>query len=98
MEQFPKANEGNEQERPRLDINLSGPDGNVFMVIGMARRQLEGEALKEFNRTISEATQAGRKTTYDDILGIVSSYMELTDTSSTYAAYAPQPPQTEEQT
>ncbi|SRR6266487_154137 len=98
MEQFPQANEGNEPERPRLDVDLRGPDGNVFMLLALARRQLEGEALKDFNRTVWEATQAGAKTTYDDMLGIVNSFMTLTDTSATYPDYAPQPPQTEEQT
>jgi hypothetical protein len=46
MEQFPQANKGNEQERPRLEVDLSGPDGNVFMVIVLAGRQLEGEQLE----------------------------------------------------
>ncbi|HVB24077.1 MAG TPA: hypothetical protein VNG51_19220 [Ktedonobacteraceae bacterium] len=83
----------NEQERPRLDIDLSGPDGNVFMVIGMARQQLEEDTLKEFNREIWEATQHGSGKKYADILGIVNSYMDLIDTSGMYEAYAPKPPE-----
>lgn len=90
MEQQPEANE---QQQPRLDIDLSGPDGNVFMVITRARQQLEGNALVGFNEDIHMATQPGVGTTYADILDIVNSYMTLTDTSATYEAYAPKPPE-----
>ena len=92
MERSPQGNEKNEPERPRLDIDLAGPDGNVFNVIGKARAVLEGDARKEFNQVIWEAAQRGSGKTYMDILGIVNSYMDLTDISGTYEMYAPNPP------
>ncbi len=91
MEDFPQSNE-NEQERPRLDVDLSGPDGNVYMVITKAREQLTGKALMGFNEDIWMATQVGAGKNYTDILDIVNSYMTLTDTSAMYEAYAPKPP------
>lgn len=84
MERSPQ---NNEQERPRLDIDLQGPDGNVFMLFIRARAQLEGDALKAFNREVWDATQAGSGKKYGDILAIVDSYMELMDTSGLYPAY-----------
>lgn len=90
MEQVPQ---NNEQERPRLDIDLQGPDGNVFVVLMQARGQLEGAALMAFNEDIRMAIQSGMGTKYEDILYIVNSYMTLTDTSTTYEAYAPKPPE-----
>ncbi|SRR5581483_4358108 len=88
MEQLPQHNEvGYEPERPRLDIDLRGPDGNVFMVIGMARQQLEGEQLKAFNRDIWEATQPDSGKTYQDILSLVDTYTDFLDTSDLYPQY-----------
>lgn len=88
MEQLPHSEEvGYEPQRPRLDIDLRGPDGNVFMVIGMARQQLEGEQLKIFNRAIWEATQSGSGKTYQDILSIVDTYTDFLDTSDLYPQY-----------
>jgi hypothetical protein len=90
MEQVPSYNNAQEAQRPHLDIDLAGPDGNVFIVIGMARRQLEGEALKEFNRTIWESTQQGSNIKYDGILAVVNSYTDLLDTSNMYPQYGPE--------
>ncbi|MDQ2906223.1 MAG: hypothetical protein M3Y81_22105 [Chloroflexota bacterium] len=90
MEKFPQGSEQYEQERPRLDIDLSGPDGNVFMVMGMARRTLDGDTLKAFNQAIWEATQVGSGKTYNDILALVNSYTDLLDTSNSYPQYGPE--------
>ncbi len=92
MEQFPQANE-EEQPRPRLDLDLSGPDGNVFDVVMLAREKLEGDARTKFDLAIREATQPGAGKKYDDILSIVNSHMDLTDTSGLYPQYAPKPPE-----
>lgn len=90
MEQSPQ---NNEQERPRLDIDLSGPDGNVFDVVMLAREQLEGDARTLFERAINEAMQPGAGKKYEDILAIVNSHVALTDTSEMYPQYAPKPPE-----
>jgi hypothetical protein len=87
MERSPQGNESDEQVRPRLDIDLQGPEGNVFILFIRAREQLEGDALKSFNKEIWDVTQIGSGKKYDDILAIVNSYMELTDTSGLYPAY-----------
>lgn len=86
MEQLPQNNEG-EQVRPRLDIDLQGPEGNVFILFIRARAELGGDELKSFNKEIWDATQHGSGKTYNDILAIVNSYMELIDTSGLYPAY-----------
>ena len=62
----------------------------------MARAKLEGDARKELNQVIWEATQQGSGRTYNDLLAIVNSYMDLTDTSGLFEAYAPQPPEPQE--
>lgn len=75
-------------ERPTLTLDLSGPEGNVFVVMSLARTLLSGEPLMDFNRAIGEATliTAGKK--YEDILAIVNSYVRLIDRSALYPAYA----------
>lgn len=91
-EQFPQ-NTDEEAQRPRLDIDLSGSDGNVFDVVILARNKLEGDARTQFDLAIREATQPGAGKKYDDILAIVNSHMDLTDTSGLYPQYAPKPPE-----
>src|SRR2546427_3531021 len=74
-------------ERPTLTLDLSGPEGNVFVVISLTRARLSGEPLMAFNRAIGEATliTAGKK--YTDILAIVNSYVRLVDWSGLYPEY-----------
>jgi hypothetical protein len=74
-------------ERPTLAIDLSGPDGNVFMVIGHARSLLTGHMLEHFNHDIRAAMQPGADKEYADILAITNKYVRLVDTSGTYPEY-----------
>ncbi len=87
MEQAPQNNSEEEYHRPYLDIDLSGPDGNVFNVISMARQHLTGHALASFNQTLWQWTEVGSGKKYDDILALVNDYMDLQDTSDTYPQY-----------
>jgi hypothetical protein len=75
-------------ERPKLVLDLSGPDGNVFMVIGHARQLLTGLMLEHYNDDIRAAIapDAGKK--YKDILAIVDTYVSLEDTSGTHPDYS----------
>lgn len=75
-------------ERPLLSLDLSGPDGNVFMVLGLARALLEGEALERFNHDTQAARQPEARKRYEDILEIVNSYVRLVDRSGLYPQYA----------
>lgn len=75
-------------ERPLLSLDLSGPDGNVFMVLGHARALFEGEALERFNHDTCEARQPGANKQYKDILEIVNLYVRLVDRSGLYPEYA----------
>ena len=91
MEQQPNKSEDlNDYQRPQLDIDLSGPEGNVFIVIMRAREQLEGPALMGFNVDTRMAMQPGLGTRYEDILDIVNGYTDLLDTSGMYPQYGPQ--------
>lgn len=74
-------------ERPLLSLDLSGPDGNVFVVIGRAREKLTGLLLEHFNTDIGTATLIDEGTTYKDILAIVNKYVRLVDNSGLYPEY-----------
>jgi hypothetical protein len=76
------------EERPTLMVDLSGPDGNAFIVITLARALLSGQPLTEFNRAIGQATLMLPGKQYEDILAIVNTYVRLTDASGLYAQYA----------
>src|SRR5438874_10933684 len=75
-------------DRPILTLDLAGPEGNVFVVIGAARAKLTGLMLEHFNTDIGTATLIDEGTTYKDILEIVNRYVRLIDRSGLYAEYA----------
>src|SRR5690349_694876 len=75
-------------DRPILTLDLQGPEGNVFIVIGRTRSMLSGLALEHFNIEIGIATLVQGVATYRDILAIVNKYVRLIDRSGLYAEYA----------
>ncbi len=75
--------------KPTLTLDLSGPDGNTFMVIGYARELLTGLLLEHYNEEVRAALAPGSGKTHEDILAIVNQYVTLVDTSGRYPAYAP---------
>jgi hypothetical protein len=75
-------------DRPILTLDLSGPEGNVFVVIGRARELLTGLMLEHFNTDIGKATLIDEGTTYKDVLAIVNKYVRLIDKSGLYTEYA----------
>lgn len=75
-------------DRPILSLDLSGPDGNVFVVISRTRELLTGLMLEHFNTDIGTATLIDEGTTYKDILAIVNKYVRLVDKSGLYTEYA----------
>src|SRR5436305_11582135 len=75
-------------DRPILTLDLSGPDGNVFVVISHARQLLAGLRLEHFNTDIGRATLIDEGTTYQDLLAIINRYVRLIDRSGLYAEYA----------
>ena len=88
MEQFPGDSEPYEPEWPRLDIDLSGgPDGDILHIIDSVAELLQGTELEDFKKIIGDATAPGGGSRYEDILAIVNSYTDLTDTSGRYPQY-----------
>jgi hypothetical protein len=75
-------------ERPILTLDLQGPEGNVFVVIGRARELLTGLMMEHFNTDIGKATLIDEGTTYKDVLEIVNRYVRLIDRSGLYSEYA----------
>src|SRR6266567_4847650 len=76
-------------ERPVLRLDLIGPEGSVFVVIGRARELLTGLMLEHFNTDIGQAMLIDAGKTYRDILAIVNKYVRLIDTSGMYSEYGP---------
>ena len=85
-EQFPTGSE-HDPFRPQLDIDFSGPDGNVYMVVTLARAQLQGDALDDFNADVYASVRHGSGKTYTDVLAIVNTYVDILDTSNIYPQY-----------
>jgi hypothetical protein len=75
-------------ERPILTLDLLGPEGNVFVVIGRARELLTGLKRSHFNMDIGRFMLVNEGTTYRDILATVNKYVRLIDKSGLYAEYA----------
>lgn len=75
--------------RPKLIIDLRGTDGNVYMVIAKARQLVSSEQLDGFINAILDAQRPGVNKTYEDMLAIINSYVELVDSSGAYPAYGP---------
>jgi hypothetical protein len=75
-------------ERPLLRLDLSGSDGNVFVVMGLARTLLTGQMLEHLDADLNEATEPGKERKYEVILEIVNKYVRLIDTSGMYPDYA----------
>jgi hypothetical protein len=93
MERISQSSENDQPKRPKLAIDLSSGDGHWFNLINAARQQLEGDTRKEFNQLMWEATQHGSGVTYNGLLEIINTYMDLTDTSGVFEAYAPRLPE-----
>jgi hypothetical protein len=75
-------------ERPILKLDLSGSDGNVFVVMGLARTMLAGSMQQHLDQDLNEATEPGKERKYEAILEIVNRYVRLIDTSGMYPDYA----------
>ncbi len=65
--------------RPQLELDLSGPDGNIFAVMGKAAALLRRHGRQaEAKRMIDEVT---RSRSYEEALQVVNRYVALKDTS-----------------
>lgn len=59
------------ENRKRVEIDLSGPDGNIYAVMSIAAMELEKkEASEMFNRVI-------KCMSYEEALSVVNEYVEL---------------------
>jgi hypothetical protein len=73
--------------KPRLEIDLQGTDGNIYVVIGKARQIVPSEQLDDFLRELLDAAMPGVHKTYEDMLAIIHKYVEVIDTSGLYLQY-----------
>lgn len=74
--------------KPVLRLDLSGPSGNVYFVVGYAEQLLTGMMLVHFKEEVHAAMAPDAGKSYKDLLAIVHSYVTLVDTSGMYAEYA----------
>lgn len=75
--------------KPKLEIDLQGSDGNIYMVIAKARQIVPSKQLNDFINVYLDAQKPGANKTYEDMLVLVNQYVELIDTSGLYPAYSP---------
>lgn len=73
--------------RPRLLIDLQ-QNGNIHMVIAKARQIVPSDQLDRFIIATLDAQRPGANKTYQDMLAIINSYVELVDSSGQYPEYA----------
>lgn len=66
--------------KPILNIDLSGPAGNIFVVVGKAQALLSKEAGEEMWALVQETHS------YKDALDVISGYVYIADHSLTYIA------------
>lgn len=64
--------------KPILTIDLSGPAGNIFVVVGKAQALLSKEAGDEMWAKVQETHS------YKDALDVISGYVDIVDPSYTY--------------
>ena len=81
--------------KPGLIVNLKGPEGNVFVLIGKACLLLAGTMLENFLDDIRIAMSDSAIAGYEDILAIIDQYVSLEDSSGTYPNYSVHPDEEE---
>ena len=64
--------------KPALDIDLRGPAGNIFVVVGKAQALLSKEAGDEMWKRVQETHS------YKDALDVINGYVDIVDHSGTY--------------
>ncbi len=77
---------GKMSDKPKLIINLSGPGGNIFMVLGRATFKLSGLLAEQFTMRINDAIAEHKS--YEGLLAITNEFVQIIDTSGTYQQYA----------
>ena len=67
-------------QKPILEIDISGPDGNIFAIVGKVQRILKAQRrIAEFNDLWEEI----QKGDYTRALFLINQKVELIDTSKT---------------
>jgi hypothetical protein len=75
-------------KKPRLEIDLHGTGGNIYLVYGEARKIVPSGRLNAFIEAMLDATKSDAGKKYEDLLAIIDQYVELVDTSGDYPQYA----------
>lgn len=69
-----ESQEGKEMDnRKKIEIDLNGPDGNIYAVIGIVAREIGRKEAQEMqNRVFSSKS-------YEEALEVINEYVELVD-------------------
>ena len=68
-------NESDEVRKPRLEVDLSGPDGNIFAILRLAGKLLDTKSQDEMRRKVRKSGS------YENAIKAINEYVELIDTN-----------------
>ena len=77
--------------KPEFIVNLKGPEGNVFFLVGKVAMMLTGDMQQHFLDDMAVAMSGNAIVGYEDILAIIDQYVNLEDSSRTYPDYSVHP-------
>ena len=73
---------------PKIDLpvrlDLGGPDGNAFMVMGAASRVIRSSGHPEARSVVEEYMGRAMESDYDNLLKVTCEYVRLIDMSGHY--------------
>lgn len=69
-------------KKPTLVLNLTGPDGNVFIVLGRAINTLKRNGMEREAGELSQCYHQAHS--YHEVLKIVREYVDLIDSSEQF--------------
>jgi len=61
--------------RPPIVVDLQGPDGNIFALMGIAAKEINREEADEMLKEVQECKS------YEDALRVIVKYVEIVDLS-----------------
>lgn len=61
------------ENRKRVEIDLNGPDGNIYAVIGIVAREIGRKEAQEMQSRVFSSKS------YEEALEVINEYVELVD-------------------
>lgn len=74
--------------KPSLILDLSGPDGQIYALVGRAVFMLSGRMRDNFLDEIWELILQGPDVEHERLLAAIDKYVSLEDTSQRYPDYS----------